>query len=87
MCTYNTYTHTCMQDNYIEGVYLAGITQELFDDYREAKYQMAELRLSIYGRYVGHHWRVVTCAHSLPREPREQIVKLLVSPYLPFHVP
>jgi len=24
--------------------------QELFNDYKEAKYQMAELRLSIYGR-------------------------------------
>ncbi|EKX33373.1 hypothetical protein GUITHDRAFT_90761 [Guillardia theta CCMP2712] len=37
-------------DNMIDGLYLAQITQELFADYQESKYQMAELRVSIYGR-------------------------------------
>ncbi|BGO93983.1 hypothetical protein NBRC10512_003615 [Rhodotorula toruloides] len=37
-------------DNYIEGRYLAEITKEIFSDLQQSKYQMAEYRISIYGR-------------------------------------
>ena len=37
-------------DNYIKGRYLAEITKQVFDDLTMSKYQMAEYRLSIYGR-------------------------------------
>lgn len=37
-------------DNYIHGRYLAEITKEVFDDLESSKYQMAEYRISIYGR-------------------------------------
>ncbi|GAA5893782.1 hypothetical protein JCM5296_001132 [Sporobolomyces johnsonii] len=37
-------------DNYIQGRYLAEITKELFADMQQSKYQMAEYRISIYGR-------------------------------------
>ncbi|GAA5869652.1 hypothetical protein JCM8547_005097 [Rhodosporidiobolus lusitaniae] len=37
-------------DNYVEGRYLAEITQEIFTDLQASKYQMAEYRISIYGR-------------------------------------
>ncbi|GAA6060525.1 hypothetical protein JCM10212_005606 [Sporobolomyces blumeae] len=40
-------------DNYIEGRYLAEITKELFADMQQSKYQMAEYRISIYGRSTG----------------------------------
>ncbi|ODV83441.1 hypothetical protein CANARDRAFT_203016 [[Candida] arabinofermentans NRRL YB-2248] len=37
-------------DNYIKGRYLAELTREVFDDLESSKYQMAEYRISIYGR-------------------------------------
>lgn len=37
-------------DNLIKGRYLAEITKELMNDLEQSKYQMAEYRLSIYGR-------------------------------------
>ncbi|GAA5846091.1 hypothetical protein JCM9279_004783 [Rhodotorula babjevae] len=37
-------------DNYIEGRYLAEMTKEVFTDLQASKYQMAEYRISIYGR-------------------------------------
>ncbi|POY71827.1 putative AMP deaminase [Rhodotorula taiwanensis] len=37
-------------DNLIEGRYLAEITKEIFSDLQQSKYQMAEYRISIYGR-------------------------------------
>ncbi|KAL7269463.1 AMP deaminase [Rhizina undulata] len=37
-------------DNYIKGRYLAEITKEVFSDLEASKYQMAEYRISIYGR-------------------------------------
>ncbi|KAF5102890.1 hypothetical protein D0Z00_000148 [Geotrichum galactomycetum] len=37
-------------DNYIEGRYLAELTKEVFEDLKQSKYQMAEYRISIYGR-------------------------------------
>ena len=37
-------------DNYIHGEFLAEITNEVFDDLHDCKYQLSELRLSIYGR-------------------------------------
>lgn len=37
-------------DNYIKGRYLAEITKEVMDDLDQSKYQMAEYRISIYGR-------------------------------------
>jgi AMP deaminase len=37
-------------DNYIQGRYLAEITKEVFQDLENSKYQMAEYRISIYGR-------------------------------------
>lgn len=39
-------------DNFIEGRYLAEITKEVFDDLESSKYQMAEYRISIYGRSI-----------------------------------
>lgn len=37
-------------DNFIGGRYLAEITQQVFEDLESSKYQMTELRISIYGR-------------------------------------
>lgn len=37
-------------DNYIQGKYLAEITKQVFEDLESSKYQMSELRISIYGR-------------------------------------
>ena len=37
-------------DNYLCGRFLAEITREIFDDLETSKYQLAEYRLSIYGR-------------------------------------
>ncbi|GEQ68032.1 hypothetical protein JCM33374_g1698 [Metschnikowia sp. JCM 33374] len=37
-------------DNFINGKYLAEITQQVFEDLESSKYQMTELRISIYGR-------------------------------------
>lgn len=37
-------------DNYIHGRYLAELTKEVMDDLEQSKYQMAEYRISIYGR-------------------------------------
>ncbi|KAJ3345044.1 AMP deaminase [Entophlyctis luteolus] len=37
-------------DNFISGRYLAELTQEVFSDLEASKYQMAEYRVSIYGR-------------------------------------
>ena len=36
--------------NYVKGKFLAGITKEVFEDLAASKYQMAEYRLSIYGK-------------------------------------
>ncbi|KAG0577068.1 hypothetical protein KC19_5G128400 [Ceratodon purpureus] len=38
------------QDNHIEGKFLAELTQQVFSDLKASKYQMAEYRISIYGR-------------------------------------
>lgn len=37
-------------DSYVEGRYLAEITKEVINDLQQSKYQMAEYRISIYGR-------------------------------------
>ena len=37
-------------DNHIEGRYLAEVTKEVLEDLEESKYQMAEYRVSVYGR-------------------------------------
>jgi AMP deaminase len=37
-------------DNFIQGRYLAEITREVFTDLEASKYQMAEYRISVYGR-------------------------------------
>jgi len=37
-------------DNYLQGKYLAELTRQVFDDLEASKYQLAEYRLSIYGR-------------------------------------
>lgn len=39
-------------DNYINGRYLAEITKEVFQDLEQSKYQMAEYRISVYGRSI-----------------------------------
>ena len=39
-------------DNYIKGRYLAEITKEVISDLESSKYQMAEWRISIYGRSI-----------------------------------
>jgi len=41
------------QDNLKGGEYLAQVTKEVFSDLEESKYQLAEYRLSIYGRKIG----------------------------------
>lgn len=38
-------------DNYIKGRYLAELTKEVIEDLEQSKYQMAEYRISIYGRH------------------------------------
>ncbi|KIH95268.1 AMP deaminase [Sporothrix brasiliensis 5110] len=42
-------------DNDIEGRYLAEITKEVISDMESSKYQMAEWRISIYGKSI-HEW-------------------------------
>ena len=37
-------------DNHIEGRYLGEVTKQVLDDLESSKYQLAEYRLSIYGR-------------------------------------
>lgn len=37
-------------DNFINGKYLAEITRQVFEDLENSKYQMVELRISVYGR-------------------------------------
>lgn len=37
-------------DNFINGEYLAEITKQVFEDLEASKYQMVELRISVYGR-------------------------------------
>jgi len=37
-------------DNLIKGRYLAELTKEVMSDLQDSKYQMAEYRISIYGR-------------------------------------
>lgn len=39
-------------DNFIRGKYLAELTKEVIADLEESKYQMAEYRVSIYGKWV-----------------------------------
>lgn len=39
-------------DNFIQGRYLAELTKQVFDDLEGSKYQMVELRISIYGRSI-----------------------------------
>lgn len=38
------------QDNLIQGRYLAEVTKQVFQDLEQSKYQMAEYRISVYGR-------------------------------------
>lgn len=42
-------------DNYINGRYLAELTKEVISDLENSKYQMAEYRISIYGKDA-HEW-------------------------------
>lgn len=42
-------------DNFINGEYLAEITKQVMDDLESSKYQMNELRISVYGRSI-HEW-------------------------------
>lgn len=42
-------------DNFVDGKYLAEITQQVMEDLESSKYQMNELRISIYGRSI-HEW-------------------------------
>lgn len=39
-------------DNFINGKYLAELTKQVFEDLESSKYQMTELRISIYGRSI-----------------------------------
>ncbi|ODV81767.1 AMP deaminase [Suhomyces tanzawaensis NRRL Y-17324] len=39
-------------DNFINGRYLAELTKQVFEDLESSKYQMTELRISIYGRSI-----------------------------------
>lgn len=39
-------------DNYINGKYLAELTKQVFEDLESSKYQMNELRISVYGRLI-----------------------------------
>lgn len=42
-------------DNFINGRYLAELTKQVFEDLEASKYQMVELRISVYGRSL-HEW-------------------------------
>lgn len=42
-------------DNFINGKYLAELTKQVMDDLESSKYQMNELRISVYGRSI-HEW-------------------------------
>ncbi|KAL6452537.1 AMD1 AMP deaminase [Candida maltosa Xu316] len=42
-------------DNFIDGLYLAELTKQVMEDLESSKYQMTELRISIYGRSI-HEW-------------------------------
>lgn len=42
-------------DNFIDGRYLAELTKQVMEDLENSKYQMNELRISIYGRSI-HEW-------------------------------
>lgn len=42
-------------DNFIDGSYLAELTMQVMEDLESSKYQMNELRISIYGRSI-HEW-------------------------------
>ncbi|KAI3404707.2 AMD1 [Candida oxycetoniae] len=42
-------------DNFIKGKYLAELTGQVMEDLESSKYQMSELRISIYGRSI-HEW-------------------------------
>lgn len=42
-------------DNFINGKYLAELTKQVMEDLEGSKYQMTELRISIYGRSI-HEW-------------------------------
>ncbi|KAK6198168.1 AMP deaminase [Scheffersomyces amazonensis] len=39
-------------DNFIKGKYLAELTKQVFEDLESSKYQMNELRISVYGRSI-----------------------------------
>lgn len=39
-------------DNFIQGRYLAELTKQVFEDLESSKYQMTELRISVYGRSI-----------------------------------
>lgn len=54
-------------DNLIQGKYLAELTKEVISDLEASKYQLAEYRISIYGRSV-HEWDKLAawiCNHGL----------------------
>lgn len=38
------------RDNFLKGRYAAELTQNLFDEYAEYKFQFSELRISIFGK-------------------------------------
>jgi AMP deaminase len=42
----------------IEGKYLAEVTSDVIKDLEESKYQMAEYRISIYGRNPGEWYKL-----------------------------
>lgn len=47
-------------DNFINGSYLAELTKQVFEDLESSKYQMNELRISIYGRSLDEWDKLAT---------------------------
>eukprot|EP00033_Pygsuia_biforma_P004831 GCRY01005296.1.p1 GENE.GCRY01005296.1~~GCRY01005296.1.p1 ORF type:complete len:740 (-),score=199.59 GCRY01005296.1:314-2533(-) len=81
---YNPFSCTTLReiflkiDNHIQGRYLAELTKEVFSDHDANKYQMAEYRLSIYGKNLDE-WDVLShfvCDHKLFSEKNRWMIQI-----------
>mmetsp|Transcript_13184 Transcript_13184/g.48068 ORF Transcript_13184/g.48068 Transcript_13184/m.48068 type:complete len:866 (-) Transcript_13184:123-2720(-) len=66
------------QDNYIAGRFLAELTKEVFSDLEASKYQMAEYRISIYGRDSSEWDTLATwvCGHKLQSDNVRWLIQI-----------
>ncbi|ORX72761.1 hypothetical protein DL89DRAFT_290596 [Linderina pennispora] len=72
-------------DNFIDGEYFAQITREVMSDLEQSKYQMAEYRISIYGRSIDEWdklaaWVVDHKVFSSNVENFEQVLRNIFQP-------